>query len=127
MQVWFRFALLDAWGSTAVSTELQDAGFAMVKFRQGYFSMSQPTKELEKLVLSHRLRHGGHPVLRWMADNLEVKTDPSGNVKPVKPDHKMSHKKIDGMVALVMALGGAQTGAYTGVSVYATRAALETP
>jgi phage terminase large subunit-like protein len=97
----------DRWGAVAISTDLQDEGLTMVQFGQGYASMSAPTKELEKLVLSKRIRHGGQPVLRWNADNLEVTTDPAGNIKPVKPQHKMSHRKIDGMVALVMALSRA--------------------
>ena len=66
--------------------------------------MSQPTKELERLVLSGRLRHGGNPIARWMADNLEVKHGPAGTVYPVKPKNPKSQKKIDGMVALIMAL-----------------------
>jgi phage terminase large subunit-like protein len=97
----------DRWGAVAISTDLQEEGLTMVQFGQGYASMSAPTKELEKLVLSKRLRHGGQPVLRWNADNLEVTTDPAGNIKPVKPQHKMSYRKIDGMVALVMALSRA--------------------
>lgn len=94
----------DRWGSQAISNDLSDAGFTMVQFGQGYASMSPATKEFEKAVLTRQLRHGGQPVLRWNADNLTVRTDPSGNVKPVKPGHKMSGKKIDGMVALIMAL-----------------------
>jgi phage terminase large subunit-like protein len=63
--------------------------------------MSAPTKELLKLVLGQRLHHGDHPVLRWMCDNLVVRMDPAGNVKP---DKEKSTEKIDGMVALIMAL-----------------------
>lgn len=64
--------------------------------------MSGPTKNLEALLLSKRLRHGGHPVLRWMADNVAVKQDPAGNLKP---DKAKSSDRIDGIVALIMALG----------------------
>ena len=59
------------------------------------------TKELMKLVLEKRLAHGGHPVLKWMMDNIHVMTDPAGNIKP---DKEKSTEKIDGAVALIMAL-----------------------
>lgn len=100
----------DRWGSTAISNDLSAEGLTMVQFGQGYGSMNAPTKELETMVISRMLRHGGNPVLRWMADNLEVSTDPAGNVKPKKPGHKMSHKKIDGMVSLIMAISRAMVG-----------------
>ena len=64
--------------------------------------MTAPTKELEKLVMSGKLHHGGHPVLRWMASNVAVETDAAGNLKPSK---KKSTERIDGIVAMIMALG----------------------
>ena len=91
----------DRWGATQLAQELHDAGVTVVPFGQGFASMSPPTKELMALVMSKRLRHGGHPVLRWMADNMVVRQDPAGNLKP---DKQKSTQKIDGMVALVMAL-----------------------
>jgi phage terminase large subunit-like protein len=94
----------DRWGATKLSVDLTDAGFTMVQFGQGYSSMSAPTKELLSLVLSKKLRHGANPVLRWMADSMEVKQDPAGNIKPAKPDRGKSGKRIDGIVALVMAV-----------------------
>ena len=63
--------------------------------------MSPPTKELMKLVLEEKISHGGHPVLRWMMDNIYVRTDPSGNIKP---DKEKTTEKIDGAVATIMAL-----------------------
>ncbi len=75
----------------------------MIDFGQGYASMSAPSKELEKLVIGGALEHGGNPVLRWMAGNAAAEIDAAGNVKPSK---KKSTEKIDGIVALVMALGG---------------------
>ncbi|MTV61762.1 terminase TerL endonuclease subunit, partial [Streptococcus pneumoniae] len=77
------------------------AGMTMVGFGQGFVSMSQPTRELLRVVLDKKLSHGGHPVLRWMADNLVVTQDPAGNIKPNKAK---SREKIDGMVAGIMAL-----------------------
>ena len=63
--------------------------------------MSPPTKELMKLVLEKKIAHGGHPVLRWMMDNIYIRTDPAGNIKP---DKEKSTEKIDGAVATVMAI-----------------------
>ena len=91
----------DRWGSVQIAAGLQDEGFTMASFGQGFASMAGPTKELLKLIIGKKLRHGGNPVLRWQADNLVVKQDEAGNVKP---DKARSSERIDGMVALVMAL-----------------------
>jgi len=78
--------------------------------------MSPPSKELMRLTLDGKIAHGGHPVLRWMMDNIFVRTDPAGNIKP---DKEKSSEKIDGAVALIMALDRAQRGgAGPGESVY---------
>lgn len=90
----------DRWGAAQISQTLTNMGFTMVGFGQGYVSMSQPTKDVERLVRQERLRHGGHPVMRWMADNVMVTTDAAGNIKP---DKAKSRQKIDGIVAGIMA------------------------
>jgi phage terminase large subunit-like protein len=99
-----REVAFDRYGSLWLYPQLEEDGVTMVAMGQGYISMSPPTKELEARVLSRRLHHGGNPVLRWEANCLEVRTDPADNVKPVKPDRKTSRARIDGMVALIMAL-----------------------
>ena len=78
----------------------------------GYASFSDPSKHLEALVLNNELRHGGHPVLRWNASTVMAETDnsPAENIKPVKPKTKTKARrqddnKIDGIVALIMAIG----------------------
>jgi phage terminase large subunit-like protein len=76
----------------------------MVEFRQGFRSMAGPTRELEKLIVSRKLAHGGNPVTRWMAANVAVAQDPAGNLKPAKDK---STERIDGIVALIMAIGRA--------------------
>ena len=91
----------DRWNATMMVQTLEDDGFTMVPFGQGFKDMSPPTKELMRLVLEHRLCHGGHPVLRWNMDNAFVRTDPAGNLKL---DKEKSTEKVDGAVALVMAL-----------------------
>ena len=62
------------------------------------------TRELEKLIVSRKLAHGGNPVTRWMASNVAVAQDPAGNLRPAKDK---STKRIDGIVALIMAIGRA--------------------
>lgn len=105
---------IDRWNATQLATQLQGDGFEVVGFGQGFASMSAPTKELEALILSGRLRHGGNKVLRWMASNVSTEQDAAGNLKPSK---KKSTEKIDGIVALIMALGRAMVGPESG-SVY---------
>ena len=92
----------DPWNATQIAIQLQEQGLMMVEFGQGYKSMSEPAKEVEKLVISRALAHGGNPVLRWMVGNCMIERDPAGNIKPSKAK---SAEKIDGVVTLVMALG----------------------
>ena len=95
----------DPWGAGKIVTELEQYdGITMVEHRQGYISMSPPTKELLNYTLAGKLAHSGNPVLRWNIDNLAVKIDASENVRPMKDE---SADRIDGAVALVMALGRA--------------------
>ena len=97
----------DRWGATLIYQQLTDLGLQVVEFGQGFASMSAPSKELEKLVLAGQLSHGGNAVLTWMADNVVVIQDPAGNIKPAKD---RSTEKIDGIVALIMALDRALHG-----------------
>jgi phage terminase large subunit-like protein len=94
---------LDRWNSTDIARDLTDDGFELVKIGQGFASMFAPTKRLKELVLTGELAHDGNAVLRWMASNVIVQTDPAGNVKP---DKSKSREKIDGIVALIMAVTG---------------------
>jgi len=97
----------DPWGARQLSQQLEEDGFLMVEIAQTYQHLSEPTKELQAAVVGGRVRHGGHPVLRWMADCMTVKSDINGNVRPVKPDRLKTSKRIDGIVALVMAMSRA--------------------
>ena len=91
----------DRWGAIQMVQNLEGLGFTVVPFGQGFKDMSPPTKELMKLTLEGKIAHGGQPVLRWMMDNIFVRTDPAGNIKP---DKEKSTEKIDGAVATIMAL-----------------------
>jgi len=84
-----------------LAMELSDEGMAVIGMGQGFLSMAAPMKTFERLLLDRRLNHGGHAILRWMAGNVAVKQDPAGNLKPDKAE---SQGKIDGIVALIMAL-----------------------
>lgn len=112
----------DRWGAVQMTQNLETLGFTVVPFGQGFKDMSPPTKELMKLTLEEKLAHGGHPVLRWMMDNIFIKKDPAGNIKA---DKEKSTEKIDGAVATIMALDRAiRCGNDTGESVYDTRGIL---
>lgn len=108
----------DRWGATQMVQDLEGMGFTVIPFGQGFRDMSPPTKELLKLVLEGRINHGGNPVLRWMADNAVARTDPAGNIKL---DKQKSTEKIDGMIALIMALDRAIRHETEPDSVYDTR------
>jgi phage terminase large subunit-like protein len=106
-----RELVIDRWNATQLSSQLLGDGFTVVAFGQGFASMSGPTKELMTVLLGRRLAHGGNAVLRWMAANVAVQQDAAGNLKP---DKATSTGRIDGIVALIMALGRAAVQAVAG-------------
>ena len=110
----------DRWNATQMVQNLEDMGFTVVPFGQGYKDMSPPSKELYKLLMEGRINHGGNPVLKWMAQNVVMRQDPAGNIKP---DKEKSTEKIDGIVATIMALDRAIRCEDT-TSVYDTRGIL---
>src|SRR5215207_517879 len=91
----------DPWNASSLVTDLQGDGWDLTPVRQGFATMSGPTKELQRAVLEGKLRHGGNPIVRWQVDHLGVSMDPAGNVKP---DKAKSSEKIDGLVACIMAI-----------------------
>lgn len=109
---------VDRWNATHVIQNLEDNGLTMIPFGQGFASMSAPTKEFYRLLMEGKIIHGGHPVMRWMAGNVVVDTDPAGNIKVTKAKSK---EKIDGIVAAIMALDRAVRHESEGRSVYDTR------
>lgn len=98
----------DRWNATQLISQLTEDGANCLPMGQGFASLSAPTRDLLTRVAAGRLRHGGNPVLRWMAANLVVESDAAGNLKPSKA---RSTERIDGLVSLVMAqalVGGVQ-------------------
>jgi phage terminase large subunit-like protein len=106
----------DRWNAQQLVNDLMNDGAPMITMGQGFASMSAPTKDLQRLIkvgskfddagLPARpmIRHGGNPLMRWEIDNFAVAMDPAGNVKPDKAN---AGDKIDGVVALIMALARA--------------------
>lgn len=106
---------LDPYNATMLATQLSEKdGFEVEFFRQGYLSMSPACKTFKHIMVAGQLRHGGNAVARWMASNVAVTMDAAENVKMVKDK---SYGRIDGMVALVMALARAESGD-SGIGTY---------
>lgn len=102
---------MDRFNATQTTIEIAQAGLPVEYFQQGFLSMSPPAKELERLVISNGLFHGNHPILSRHARVVAVETDPAGNIKPTKGK---STERIDGVVALVEAIGVASKDEGTG-------------
>jgi len=111
----------DRWNATQLITQLSGDGFEMFGHGQGFASMSAPSKKLEELILNKTVIHDNNPVMNWCISNVTVKTDAAENIKPVKDG---SYKRIDGVVAMVMALGLAIQAEIRRPSVYESRGAL---
>mgnify|MGYP000011264974 FL=1 len=95
----------DPYRMSGLSIKLKEVDeHELFPFRQGFLSMAEPTAKLEADILEHRLRHFGNPVLTWMVSNAKMQTDPKGNTMLAK-ENKDSKRKIDGVVASVMAYG----------------------
>jgi phage terminase large subunit-like protein len=117
----------DPWNASQFSNDMQKEGFSLdpeaekrqlVEMRQGMATLSEPSKEFERLIVDKKFRHNGHPVMRWMVDNTVVRKDANGNIAP---DKKTAIGKIDGVVACIMALRPAILRPVLVDSVYKTR------
>lgn len=94
----------DPWNAESLTQDLErQYGIKRHEFRQTINRYAHPTAEFERLIKSRALRNNGHLVLQWQAGHVRVKTDPSGNIRPVKQKHG-DHRTIDGVVASIMAL-----------------------
>lgn len=111
----------DPWGATETLQRFADEGLTVAEFRQGYASMSGPTKDFEADVVAKRIEHNRNPVMNWMAANVVVERDPAGNLKPSK---SKSTQKIDGIVAGIMAAARARANRVK-ASVYESRGVVE--
>lgn len=92
----------DQWQGAHLGLEMVEMGYNMIKVPQNFGTLSLPSKEFYKMVLRHDLRHNNHPILRWMAGNLSVKEGTyADTILPIK---KNKFGKIDGIMALIMAI-----------------------
>ncbi|MGV0958199.1 MAG: terminase large subunit [Limnohabitans sp.] len=103
-----RFAVqavaFDPFQATQLSTRMLAEGLPMIEVRPTVLNFSEPMKTLEALVLQRKLVHDGDPVLTWMASNVVAHLDAKDNIYPRK---ERAENKIDGIVALIMALSRA--------------------
>lgn len=99
-----RAVAIDRWNAVHLTTQLVGEGIDVKPFGQGFASMSSPSKLLETAVIGKRIRHAGNPTLAWQMSNVQIKIDDAANIKPTKK-HSHSTARIDGVVALIMALG----------------------
>ena len=91
--------------ATDIALRLQSAGYTMVETPQNYRNLSEPSHVLEALIRGKRVRHGGHRTLRWCVENVAIRQDDAGRIRPVKP--RRAAKRIDGVVGAIMGLGRA--------------------
>ena len=96
----------DPHNAVHIIPKIIEMGGEVEPFRQGFISMNAPTKLMADLIMKQKFNHQGCPVLRWMAGNAQMTYDHAGNIKLVK-DKKRPEKKIDGIIANIMALGTA--------------------
>jgi phage terminase large subunit-like protein len=99
----------DRWSGEPIRQYLErETGMEMVESGTTYTQMTAPMNEALRLLTSHKIKHGGNPVIRWMADNLDAKRprDDPDRVRPVKPERGATGKRIDGFPAWFFALDG---------------------
>ena len=108
---------IDRWNAQQLSTQLSSDGFTVILCNQHMSTMAAPSKAFDTLVRQRAFLHNDNPVMRWMASNLSVVQDASGNIRP---DKEKSTEKIDGIVAAILAVGRASVHTDAG-SVYETR------
>lgn len=92
----------DSWNATQFAISAYNAGIPMQKFAQNIGNFNQPTKEMERLLLSGRVVMDANPITKYCFSNVELRVDHNGNAKP---DKGSKLKKIDGVIAMLEALG----------------------
>jgi phage terminase large subunit-like protein len=115
----------DPYGARDITADLTDDHIVCTDVSQGIVSMSAPSKRFEELVLSKKLIHTGHPILRWNLDCCTPYTDPNGNLKISKPNIGKSVRRIDGVIAAIIAISRLQKAVTPFKSIYSTRGLLK--
>ena len=96
----------DPWNFTNMAQNLEKKGMNISYFGQGIANISFPTKQFEKLTYDGKIKHDGNPLLSWMLAGCVIVEDASGNIKVHKGQSNKGGRRIDGIVAAIMALGG---------------------
>ena len=109
---------LDKWNAQGVSSKFEEYDVPHSYFSQAISVINAPTKEFERLVYDKKLRHGGNPVLRWMMSGAVVVQDPNENIKVHKGKSHAGRKRVDGIIATIMAIGGSMSDDDTNESAY---------
>lgn len=91
----------DPWNAIDLSTRLATDDFTMVECRQGFKSLSEPSKDFEARVTQRHIRHAHNPIMKWCVANAVITQDAANNIKP---DKEKASGKIDGVVATIMAM-----------------------
>lgn len=94
----------DNWNASILASELEREGYLCEKYRQGFKSMSMPTKKFREFVIEGKFNHLYNPVLKWMVGNVTIQIDEQNNYKVIK-DKKKAHRKVDGVITNIMCLG----------------------
>jgi phage terminase large subunit-like protein len=100
---------VDRWNATAIVSNLMEQGVNVSYFSQAISNMSSPTKMFEKLVYEGKILHDGNPILEWMLSGCVVVADANENIKIHKGNSNKHGKRVDGIIGLIMALGGSMS------------------
>lgn len=100
----------DPWNATQLIANLQESGINCIEFRQGFASMSMPSKNFEADIISQKLFHDGNPILQWNISCVQLEIDPADNIKPSKRKIRKSSKRIDGVIGAIEAHAMGVTG-----------------
>lgn len=107
---WHKYGIkrveFDRWNSTSMTSTLIKEGFEVSMFSQTVTNYSHPTKVFEQLVLNQKIKHDGNPIMEWMLSGCVLIQDPNENIRVDKGKSHFNGKRIDGIIALIMALGG---------------------
>jgi phage terminase large subunit-like protein len=97
---------VDRWNATSIVTNLMEREYNVSYFSQSISNMSFPTKTFEKMVYEGKIKHDGNPILEWMLSGCQVIQDANENIKIHKGNSNKAGKRVDGIIAAIMALGG---------------------
>lgn len=96
---------MDQWNASQVANNLEKTGVECSFFSQAISNISHPTKQFQKLVYEGKLKHDGNPILKWMLAGCVIITDPNENIKVHKGKSHAGNKRVDGIIATIIALG----------------------